>query len=116
MKYFRFITMVAVCVFLAGFKTPARSNHPIGKKQAPIQKYSTPKSLDLKVPLSDISFENAPENLSAVHNGVLDAVANNSLPKTRALELKGRVIVTQEQEAEKSNSADGAGILINLRH
>ncbi len=116
MKHFRLVITVTACFFLVGFKKPVQEYGLANKKSAPIQKNLPPKPLDLNVSLSNLSFENASEKLSSVQSGLLDEIPNENPSKTRALELRGRVIVTQEQETEKTNSADGAGILINLRH
>ncbi len=112
--------MLTICgACLMGFKKPPHHiTGAAGKAHAPAHQISEPKSLDLSLPSRNVSFEEAYGDSKLVQTryaGLNDDTAVNR-PKSRPLELKGNVIMSQEPEAEKTKSADGAGIMINLRH
>jgi hypothetical protein len=108
--------VVVACFFLTGFKKPIQNHGHSNKKHQVIKVgKGQQKPLDLTVPQRDVSFE-APETI-AVSGGALPvAFTPDSQNKARPVELQGKVIMSQEPEAGKIKSADGAGIVINLHH
>jgi hypothetical protein len=118
MKCFRSILVgfvVVACFFLSGFKKHIHNHESSTKIQQSAESTKQQKPLDLTVPLSDIGFQETPETLAIVQVTPGALVADNK-GKIRAVELQGNVIMSQEPEAGKTKSADGAGIIINLRH
>lgn len=120
MKCFRSIFVgfvVVACVFLCGFKkhTPDHESSTKNRQSAEKVKHQQ-KPLDLTMPVREVSFEEMPETLAIVHGGLPDAFPSENQGKARAIELQGKVIMSQEPEAGKTKSADGAAIMINLRH
>lgn len=107
--------LLVSCIFLAGFKqhTP-KVNSTIKKPVAEEQKQQ--QKLDLSVPKREISFQNPPDVLATAQTALPGVDINNKKIKDRPVELQGEVILVQEQEAGKTKSADGAGIVINFRH
>jgi hypothetical protein len=120
MKSFRLVmvgSVVVACFFLTGFKKPIHHYEPTTKKQhLVVAEKGQQKPLDLTVPLKDDSFQGTPETLTIVQGSMPVAFTGDKKSKTRAVELQGRAILTQEQEPGKAKSADGAGIVINLHH
>lgn len=111
------VSFVAMgCVFLTGFKKPLH-NHGHSSKKHQVVKVgkSQQKPLDLSVPQRDVSFE-APETIAVSGSALPVTFTPDSQKKARPVELQGKVIMSQEPEAGKIRSADGAGIQINLRH
>lgn len=112
--------VLIICgVFLVGFKKPlhhktAAANHTLSVSQ-PV---SDVKPLDLSLPLREVGFQEAASDAAMIQTRYSGLSGDNAVSqsKTRSLELKGNVIMSQEPEAEKAKSADGAGIIINLRH
>ncbi len=102
---------VISCLCLTGFKQHAPKTSKHHAKEDTRQQ----KKLDLSVPKREISFQEPPEVIASAQTA-LPGVDINNENKGQPLELKGKVIMTQEQEAGKARSADGAGIVINLRH
>lgn len=74
------------------------------------------KPLDLSIPFADIDKSDRSAELntdSAFQKANIFATENKK--KSRPLQLNGRFIMSPEQESEKLKSADGAGIVINLK-
>ncbi len=108
--------VVFVSVFLLGSKKPMQNHgNSINKHHRSAQQKNA-KPLDLTVPSRDVSFQDQPENLAVVQSKSDYQAPTNDLNKTRPIELQGNVIMSQEPEIEKTKTADGAGIMINLRH
>lgn len=109
--------VVVACVFLTGFKKPVHNHEHSSKKHQTLKVgKSQQKPLDLTVPQREVSFEKPPETLALAHGISQEVLIADSNSKVRPIELQGKVIMTQEQEAGKTRSADGAGIVINLHH
>ncbi len=104
---------VISCLCLTGFKQHAPKKSPINKHHAKEQAKQQQK-LDLSVPKREISFQETPEIITTAQSALPDVDIGDN--KGHPLELKGKIIMSQEQEAGKTRSADGAGIQINLRH
>jgi hypothetical protein len=110
--------LAVCCIFLTGFKQHTPKLSTITKKHTADAEKS-PKKLDLTVPKSEVSFQEQepPELLATAQNeSVLPGIDINKTNKNRELDLQGKVIMSQEPEAGKIKSADGAGIVINLHH
>ena len=118
MKYNRSLSvsyaLVAV-ICLTGFKQHSAKTHSITKHQAVEEETKQQKKLDLSIPKREISFQEPPELLANAQT-VLPSVDINNKNDNREVELKGKVIMSQELEAGKTKSADGAGIVINFHH
>jgi hypothetical protein len=116
MKCFRSVLvfgMVIACVFLMGFKKHLSNNDKSTKnKHSSVEVKQQP--LDLTVPERKVSFNEPSESLAISEDSALDVLADSNQNKNKAIELHGHVIMTQEPEAGKIKSADGAGIMINL--
>ncbi len=74
------------------------------------------KPLDLSIPFADIdqSDRSAELNTDSTFQKA-NIFATENKKKSRPLQLNGRFIMSPEQESEKLKSADGAGIVINLK-
>ncbi len=94
-------------------KTSHNPDVSINKQPTPVEhNYSKP--LDLSIPTRNVNFQNQFDAL-VINND--NGVTSLDKPiKSRPIELRGRVIMSQEPEVEKTKSADGAGIVINLRN
>lgn len=82
----------------------------------PVEPVVLPMPLDLSVPFK----ESKTAGLKIEHKSQLgltnqNLFASENTLKTQAVQLDGRVLMTQDQEIEKRKSLDGAGIVINLR-
>ncbi|MBK8816339.1 MAG: hypothetical protein IPN42_12945 [Methylococcaceae bacterium] len=112
------VLIILAGFFLAGFKKPLQKHDESSKKKHSSLQQNNPKPLDLTLPSRNVSFQDPSEVLTVVHSKYAGSNTENKLnnTKSRPLELKGNVIMSQEPEAEKAKSADGAGIIINLRH
>jgi hypothetical protein len=108
--------VVVACFFLTGFKKHIPSHESSTKNHPSIEEAKQHKPLDLTVPLRNVSFEDIPETLAIVQGESAEALITNTKNRARAVELQGKVIMSQEPEAGKIKSADGAGIVINLNH
>ncbi|MEQ1637279.1 MAG: hypothetical protein ABL903_11340 [Methylococcales bacterium] len=82
----------------------------------PVSNNATQKSLNLSVPFSTDSStalpagqNNAPQNLKS------NIFAPNTTKKPQSIRLDGNVLMTQELEAEKRKTLDGAGITLNVK-
>jgi len=74
------------------------------------------KPLDLSIPYSDVDNNmllTGQDSESPAQTTNIFASENKK--KTRPLQVDGRLLMSQEPEAEKQKSADGAGIVINLK-
>lgn len=120
MKCFRpvLVGCVIICyVFLCGFKKPVHQHkHLNGKHQLVKAEKKQQRQLDLTVPQRTVSFEELPETLAVVQSDSLAAFSSDKKGKIRPVEFQGKVIMSSDQEAGKTKSADGAGIVINLHH
>ena len=119
MKCFRSVlvgSVVVACFFLTGFKRPIQHHESTTKKQQLVEagKHQQ-KPLDLTVPQRELSFE-APETIAVLGSALPGALTADNQSQARTVELQGKVIMSQEPEAGKMKSADGAGIVINLHH
>jgi hypothetical protein len=117
MKHFRSVLVgfvVVACFFLSGFKKPNHHHESSIKKHQLVNAAKhQQKPLDLTVPISGIRLQAEPEALTLVQQSTAQGELTTG-NKNRAIELKGNVIMSQEPEAGKIKSADGAGIMINL--
>jgi hypothetical protein len=119
MKYFRSVLMVFVvvaCFCLAGFKKQTHNHEPSTKTQHSEDQAKPQKSLDLTVPSRNVSFEESPEILAIGQSVPPNALSVVNQGKPRVIDLNGHFIMSQEPEAEKMKSTDGAGVVINLHH
>lgn len=105
---------VISCLCLTGFKQHAPKISPASKHHAK-EEAKQPQKLDLSVPKREISFQEPPAIIATAQTA-LPGVDIDNKNNDQPLELKGKVIMSQEPEAGKIRSADGAGIQINLRH
>ena len=106
--------VVLACFFLYGFKKPIKAQGETLEKKSLANQKHPPKYLDLEVPLRKISFQEMPEISNAYPGHLSEPIAKNK-SISRKIELQGRFIMSQEPEIEKTKSADGAGIVINIR-
>jgi hypothetical protein len=115
MKGKRYLSLFLMlgCVFLTGFKQHTPKLSAVSKNRAEDTE-KTQKKLDLSVPKSEISFQGAPELLATAQTALSGIEIKKR--KNRDLDLQGKVIMSQEPEAGKTRSADGAGIVINFHH
>ncbi|MDA1343570.1 MAG: hypothetical protein O2966_06885 [Proteobacteria bacterium] len=119
MKCFRSVLVgfvVIACFFLTGFKKHTPNHEKSTKNHLTIKEAKQQKPLDLTVPLRNVSLEYLPEILAIGQGESTEALSAGSKNRVRAVELQGKVIMSQEPEAGKIKSADGAGIVINLHH
>ena len=119
MNRFRPISMsfvVIACLFLVGFKKPLPSDHPPTHNKPVGNDKDQFKPLDLSLPLQTVNLDGSLVAPRGTQHQVIDALTTNNKSKTRSFELQGRLIMTQEPELEKTKTADGAGIVINLHH
>ena len=118
MNRFRPISMsfvVIACLFLVGFKKPLPSDRPANNKPNSIEKNQL-KPLDLSLPLQTVNLAGSSIAPRGTQHQVIDVLTTNKKSRTRPFELQGQLIMTQEPELEKTKTADGAGIVINLHH
>jgi hypothetical protein len=74
------------------------------------------KPLDLTIPFADIDQSDRTAELNADNSlQKTNIFAAENKKKSRPIQLNGRFIMSPEPEAEKLKSADGAGIVINLK-
>jgi hypothetical protein len=108
--------VVISCFFLTGFKQPT-SKHGLSSKNEQLDDAKhQQKPLNLTVPQNEVSFQEPPEVLTIAERILPETIAMDSKSKNREVELQGKVIMSQEPEAGKMKTADGAGIVINLHH
>jgi hypothetical protein len=85
-------------------------------KSAPANQHVLQKPLDLSVPYPDIQKNGLLiESNSEPPPKTTNIFASENKKKTRPVQLDGRLLMSPEPEAEKQKSADGAGIVINLK-
>lgn len=107
--------IVSSCLLLCGFKKPVKKHSSNSIKHTkPLEVTQQQKALDLSVPATLALSEGSVENNSTLPK-TDNALFKGSNNKPRPLEVKGQVIMSQEPEAGKTKSADGAGLMINLR-
>lgn len=110
-RAFIVICLMACSFLLTGFKhSPAKLPGMVKNQAAQAEKQH--RKLDLSVPKREISFQELPSLVATAQS----ELSNIKSFRNNGLELKGNVIMSQEPEAGKARSADGAGILINLHH
>jgi hypothetical protein len=74
------------------------------------------KPLDLSIPYMDVDkSDRLNEQGSEDQDQKANLFASENRKKTRPLQVDGRLLMSPEPEAEKQKSADGAGIVINLK-
>jgi hypothetical protein len=74
------------------------------------------KPLDLSIPFADIDKSDRSTELNTDSSfQKTNIFANDNKKTNRPLQLNGRFIMSPEPESEKLKSADGAGIVINLK-
>lgn len=108
------LCVIISCFCLTGFKQHAPKKVHVHKHQFK-EEAKQQKKLDLSVPKREISFQEPPEIITTAQTALPDIDIDNN-KNEQSLELKGKVIMSQEPEVGKIRSADGAGIQINLRH
>jgi hypothetical protein len=109
--------VIVACFFLSGFKKHIHNHEASAKTQhssVGVKKQTMP--LDLTLSFKDSSFKEVSGSLVVVQDASLGVLATQDKAKARVIELQGNVIMSQEPEAGKSKTADGAGIMINLHH
>jgi len=104
---------------IAGKKTSKskadKNTQPESASPVPVIDKEQQKSLDLSLSIDDLeknalnkqidhAFETAPESIFAIQK-----------KPPRSLTLDGQILMSQEPEADKKKSMDGAGISINLK-
>jgi hypothetical protein len=81
-----------------------------------VKAFEAQKPLDLSIPFTDVDKS---DRLSEPTAGSSDQNSNyfasENKKKRRPLEVGGRLLMSPEPETEKQKSADGAGIVINLK-
>lgn len=118
MNYLRSVLVSSVVVAgicLTGFKKHIPDHDASVKNQKSAEAIKQQKPLDLSVQFKDISTGETPETLASVPASSPETLIGNQ-SKARVVELQGKIIMSQEPEAGKIKSADGAGIVINLHH
>lgn len=105
--------LVVSSIFLCGFKQHLPSKKTTVKNQQ-LEGEKIP--LDLSVPVQALAFQEQPQAASFLESTLPKTAVSENGKKFRPVELQANVIMTQEQEAGKTNSADGAGIMIKLNH
>lgn len=107
--------IVSNSLLLCGFKKPVKKHSSNSIKHTkPLEVTHQQKTLDLRVPATLAMSEEPVKNVASLQQGddvLFESAANRAHP----LEVKGQVIMSQEPEAGKTKSADGAGLMINLR-
>jgi len=113
---FRAATILLVLsLLLCGFKKPVRHGKPVSNKAHPAEVKAQTKALDLSLTSPAQYYNDNPQQL-AVATQSETQLFSGAKSSAGTLELRGQLIMTQEQEREKRRSADGAGITINLHH
>ncbi len=123
MKTYRFAMLSLVVIsliFLCGFKKPNKK-HRLVKQKPTITEQQEAKPLNLAIPASSSAtlLAGGEEEIYAPSQSAEMSAAeifNSARSSNKPLDLKGQIIMSQEPEAEKSKSADGAGIMINIHH
>lgn len=105
--------LVLSSFFLCGFKQHLPSKDTFIKNQ---QLEGEKRPLDLSIPVQTLAFQEEPQAASFLESTLPKTEGLENGKKFRPVELRANVIMTQEQESGKTNSADGAGIMIKLNH
>lgn len=131
------LSFVAVsCIFLSGFKKTVDKSLSVGESTQILAQASSEKAvnsakpkakkmaekivlqkyLDLSIPfehsnMTDTKIEQGTESQNQENN----LFAPETKKKPQALQVQGSWLISQEPEAEKRKSVDGAGITINLK-
>lgn len=115
-RFVKFSWLILSCFIICGFTKPVKKQKHGKQKVMAIEKQQQ-KPLNLTVPSIKTPMELGNTNLQIVRDDS-DAFQHVDLmqSKNAPLEMKGQVIMSQEPELEKSKTADGAGIVINIRH
>jgi hypothetical protein len=120
MTYSRFgliVMILATSVALFGFKKAIHRAGDVEKKQHIDRSGKGEKPLDLTLAhCPTIFFNSENTSLSMAEIRGRPSVFHDQNASNTQIELKGRVIMSAEPEAEKRKTADGAGIMINIRH
>ena len=86
------------------------------KKNEMAKLKAAPKPLDLSVPFTDtVKNGSALDQDEESNEQKASIFANENKKKTLPVQVNGRLLMSAEPEAEKQKSADGAGIVINLK-
>lgn len=73
------------------------------------------KLLDLAVPFKEFDIPDTTRKINSVEDSAGISLFDENGKKQGALQVKGQFVMSQDPEADKKKSADGAGITINLR-
>lgn len=73
------------------------------------------KPLDLAVPFKSFDSQSSKDSTKSITDSSGSALFAGSNTKQSGVELKGQVVMSQEPEADKRKSIDGAGIMIDFR-
>jgi hypothetical protein len=95
----------------------AKKKSTLNVKKREMAKLKTvPKPLDLSVPYTDTVKNGSTLDQGEESNEQKASIfANENKKKTLPVQVNGRLLMSPEPEAEKQKSADGAGIVINLK-
>jgi hypothetical protein len=94
-------------------KTKSQSPTPSDSDNSTV---ATQKPLDLTIPYTDVEKNRLlTEQSTEIPPQSTNIFASENKKKTRQLQVDGRFLMSQELEKEKQKSADGAGIVINLK-
>ncbi len=120
MKKYRTLVVVLVVfstLILCGFKKPTKTHKKLKQKSTSTEQHQQ-KPLDLALPSLSQSIQSASLGLKTLpqDDTVSPQLFNSDRAQSNSMEMKGQVIMSQEPEAEKRKSADGAGIMINIHH
>jgi len=71
--------------------------------------------LDLSVPYADVDKSDRLNELDTDSSKQANIFAGDTRKKTRPVQIDGKLLMSPEPEVEKQKTADGAGIVINLK-
>jgi predicted choloylglycine hydrolase len=71
--------------------------------------------LDLSIPYADVDKSDRLHELDTDTSSKANIFAGDNRKKTRPVQIDGKLLMSPEPEVEKQKSADGAGIVINLK-
>lgn len=98
-----------VALNLCGFKAVNRVKQPVVEASPTPEVLPPSKPLDLSVPIDKNSFISN-QNIPNKAPNFVEKEKN----KQQTLQLDGRVLMSQELEAEKRRTMDGAGIVLKV--
>lgn len=106
------ITIFAfVALNLCGFKSTKRAKPPVVEDPPTVEVIPPSKPLDLTIPIDKNSlFTNQNQSTPNKAPNFVEKEKN----KQQTLQLDGRVLMSQELEAEKRRTMDGAGIVLKV--